>query len=78
LVNPASVVSHGPSGVVPAIDFELGGNAKLNRGGVAWSIFDVAGGASRTRAVLLEANWAATNRPLKAGSSRQIVAGATS
>ena len=39
--NSGSVETHGVSSVVdPAIASELGGDGKLNRGGVAWSIFE--------------------------------------
>lgn len=41
MTNPTSVEALGPSSIAePPIDAELGGDAKLNRGGVAWSIFE--------------------------------------
>ena len=41
LSESANLEAHGPSSVVdPPIVSEIGGDAKLNRGGVAWAIFE--------------------------------------
>jgi UMF1 family MFS transporter len=41
VTESTSLEAHGPSSVVdPPIVSEIGGDAKLNRGGVAWSIFE--------------------------------------
>ena len=41
MTESTSLEAHGPSSVVdPPIVSEIGGDAKLNRGGVAWSIFE--------------------------------------
>jgi UMF1 family MFS transporter len=41
LTEPTVVESHGPSaGLDPPLAAELGGDGKLNRGGLSWAIFE--------------------------------------